>query len=169
MGWPMIVVLVVSTGATVGLRAAASLPHAGCSTAAMMTAAMSVRLGSMTDPPTSSGNRAGRARTTPALPSSLMSHLPGTPGNSALGTAARNYPRLSRLWKASDVPVGGGFYMLTILLIVLVIVVLGGGGGYYGYNRYGNSGLGGALGLVIVVLLLLWLLGVFHGGAVAPA
>jgi hypothetical protein len=31
----------------------------------------------------------------------------------------------------------------TILIIVLVILLLGGGGGYYGYNRYGGSGLGG--------------------------
>lgn len=33
--------------------------------------------------------------------------------------------------------------MGTILIIVLLIVLLGGGGGYYGYNRYGGSGLGG--------------------------
>jgi hypothetical protein len=32
-------------------------------------------------------------------------------------------------------------------------------GGYYGYNRYGGSGLGGALGLVLIVLLVIWLLG----------
>ena len=36
--------------------------------------------------------------------------------------------------------------MGTILIIVLVILLLGGGGGYYGYNRYGGSGLGGVLG-----------------------
>ena len=43
--------------------------------------------------------------------------------------------------------------MGTILIIVLLIVLLGGGGGYYGYNRYGGSGLGGALGLVLIVLI----------------
>ena len=58
--------------------------------------------------------------------------------------------------------------MGTILIIILVIVLLGGGGGYYGYNRYGNNGLGGAVGLVIVVLLVLWLVGAFHGQAVIP-
>jgi hypothetical protein len=32
----------------------------------------------------------------------------------------------------------------------------GGGGGYYGYNRYGSRGLG----LVIVIFIILWFLGV---------
>ncbi len=41
--------------------------------------------------------------------------------------------------------------MTTILIIVVVILLLGGGGGYYGYNRYGGTGLGGALGLVILI------------------
>jgi len=49
--------------------------------------------------------------------------------------------------------------MGTILIIVVLILLLGGGGGYYGYNRYGGSGLGGALGLVLIVLLVIWLLG----------
>jgi hypothetical protein len=35
--------------------------------------------------------------------------------------------------------------MGTILIIVLIILLLGGGGGYYGYNRYGAPGVGGAL------------------------
>jgi hypothetical protein len=52
--------------------------------------------------------------------------------------------------------------MGTLLIIVVVILLLGGGGGYYGYNRYGGSGLGGALGLVVIVLLALWLFGGFH-------
>lgn len=55
--------------------------------------------------------------------------------------------------------------MLTILVIVLLIVLLGGGGGYYGYRTYGGAGLGGALGLVLVVLLVVWLAG---GLAVHP-
>jgi hypothetical protein len=46
----------------------------------------------------------------------------------------------------------------TILLIVVLILLLGGGGGYYGYDRYGGLGLGGALGLVLIVLML-WLVG----------
>jgi hypothetical protein len=55
--------------------------------------------------------------------------------------------------------------MTTILIIVLLIVLLGGGGGYYGYRTYGGAGLGGALGLVLIVLLAVWLLG---GLAVHP-
>jgi hypothetical protein len=61
-----------------------------------------------------------------------------------------------------------GDRMSTILIIILVVLLLGGGGGYYGYNRYGNNGLGGAIGLVLVVLLILWLLGAFHGPVVTP-
>ncbi len=49
--------------------------------------------------------------------------------------------------------------MITILIIVLLILLLGGGGGYYGYRTYGGPGLGGALGLVLVVLLVVWLAG----------
>jgi hypothetical protein len=48
--------------------------------------------------------------------------------------------------------------MTTILIIVLIVLLLGGGGGYYVYNAYGGAGLGGALGLVLFVLLVLWLL-----------
>ncbi len=50
--------------------------------------------------------------------------------------------------------------MNTILIIIVLLLLLGGGGGYYGYNRYGTRGLGGALGLVIVIFIVLWLLGV---------
>jgi hypothetical protein len=56
--------------------------------------------------------------------------------------------------------------MSTILIVVVLILLLGGGGGYYGYSRYGASGLGGALGLVVVVLLAVWLLGGLH---ISPA
>ena len=54
--------------------------------------------------------------------------------------------------------------MATILIIILIILLLGGGGGYYGYNRYGHTGLGGVLGLLLIVLLVLWVAG-FFGGA----
>jgi hypothetical protein len=50
--------------------------------------------------------------------------------------------------------------MSTILIIVLLILLLGGGGGYYGYNRYGGAGLGGALGLVLIILLVFGFLAV---------
>ncbi len=49
--------------------------------------------------------------------------------------------------------------MSTILIVVLLVVLLGGGGGYYGYNRFGASGLGGVLGSVLIVLGVVWLLG----------
>jgi hypothetical protein len=49
------------------------------------------------------------------------------------------------------------------ILIILVLVFLLGGGGYYGFNRYGGAGLGGALGLVLVIVGVLWLLGVLGG------
>jgi hypothetical protein len=49
--------------------------------------------------------------------------------------------------------------MSTLLIIVLVVLLLGGGGGYYGYNRYGSRGFGGAIGLVLVILLVLWFFG----------
>ncbi len=42
--------------------------------------------------------------------------------------------------------------MGTILIIVVLILLLGGGGGYYGYSRYGGTGLGGVLGLVLICI-----------------
>ena len=59
--------------------------------------------------------------------------------------------------------------MLTILVIVLLIILLGGGGGYYAHGRYGGAGLGGVLGLVLVVLLVLWLVGVFSSALGPPS
>lgn len=53
--------------------------------------------------------------------------------------------------------------MTTLLLIILILILLGGGGGYYGYRSYGGSGLGGALGLVLVIFIILWLAGMIHG------
>ncbi|WP_082767393.1 DUF3309 family protein [Bosea sp. PAMC 26642] len=51
--------------------------------------------------------------------------------------------------------------MSTILIIVLLIVLFG--GGYYGHRSYGTAGLGGALGLVLTIVVVLWLLGVLGG------
>ena len=51
---------------------------------------------------------------------------------------------------------------MGIILSVVLLVLFLGGGGYYGYSRYGGSGLGGALGLVLVVLLVLWFFGGLH-------
>ncbi len=51
---------------------------------------------------------------------------------------------------------------MEIILLVIVLVLLFGGGGYYGYSRYGGSGLGGVLGLVLIALLVLWYFGGLH-------
>jgi hypothetical protein len=53
----------------------------------------------------------------------------------------------------------------VLLVIVLLVVLLGGGGGYYG-RRAGWRGPhfgGGAVGLVLVILLVLWLTGNLGG------
>lgn len=51
---------------------------------------------------------------------------------------------------------------MLILLIVLVLL-LGGGGGYYGHTRWGRSGGAGfGLGTILLVVLVLYLLGLFH-------
>ena len=49
--------------------------------------------------------------------------------------------------------------MGLILIFVLAVLIFGGGGGYYGYRRYGGAGLGGALGLVLVIVCVGWLFG----------
>ncbi len=51
--------------------------------------------------------------------------------------------------------------MNPLILIILLLLLFGGGGGYYGYNHYGASGLGGALGLVLIILAVLWFAGLF--------
>lgn len=50
-----------------------------------------------------------------------------------------------------------------ILIIIIVVLLLGGGGGYYAHGRYGRTGLGSVLGLVVLVLVLLWLFGGLAG------
>jgi hypothetical protein len=47
--------------------------------------------------------------------------------------------------------------MTTILVIVVVVILLG--GGYWGHAQWGNQGLGGVLGLVLIIVLILWLTG----------
>ena len=46
-----------------------------------------------------------------------------------------------------------------ILIVILIVLLFGGGGGFYGYNTYGGPGLGGALGLVLLIIIVLWLVG----------
>jgi len=50
-----------------------------------------------------------------------------------------------------------------ILLIILLVLLLAGGGGYYGHTRWGPAyGAGTGVGTILVVLLVLYLLGMFH-------
>ena len=44
--------------------------------------------------------------------------------------------------------------MSAILVVVLLVLLLGGGG--FGYSRFGGAGLGGALGLFLMVVVVLW-------------
>ena len=52
---------------------------------------------------------------------------------------------------------------MSTILIILVLIFLFGGGGYYAHDRYGGSGLGSILGLLLVVVVVLWLVGGLGG------
>ena len=52
---------------------------------------------------------------------------------------------------------------MSTILIILVLIFLFGGGGYYVHDRYGGSGLRSALGLLLVVVVVLWLVGGLGG------
>jgi hypothetical protein len=54
--------------------------------------------------------------------------------------------------------------MIMILLLIIILVLLfAGGGGYYGYGRWGSrGGMGIGLGTVLLILLIAYMLGVFH-------
>jgi hypothetical protein len=50
-----------------------------------------------------------------------------------------------------------------LLLIIILLLVFGGGGGYYGYGRWGSRGGAGiGLGTILLILLIAYMLGVFH-------
>jgi hypothetical protein len=50
-----------------------------------------------------------------------------------------------------------------LLLLIILLVLFAGGGGYYGYNRWGSGGGAGiSLGTVLMILLIAYMLGVFH-------
>ena len=51
------------------------------------------------------------------------------------------------------------------IIIIILLVLLLGGGGYYAHGRYGGSGLGGVLGLVLIIVVALWFLGMLGGMA----
>jgi hypothetical protein len=50
-----------------------------------------------------------------------------------------------------------------LILLIVLLLVLGAGGGYYGNSRWGYSGGAGVgLGTIVVVLLVAYMLGIFH-------
>jgi hypothetical protein len=50
-----------------------------------------------------------------------------------------------------------------LILLIIVLLLLFGGGGYYGYGRWGyRGGAGVGLGTVLVILLVAYMLGIFH-------
>jgi hypothetical protein len=50
-----------------------------------------------------------------------------------------------------------------LILLILLILIFGGGGGYYGHSRWGPSGGAGiGLGTILLILLVAYLLGIFH-------
>ena len=50
-----------------------------------------------------------------------------------------------------------------LLLIIVLLLIFGVGGGYYGYGRWGSRGGAGiGLGTILVILLVAYLLGIFH-------
>ena len=50
-----------------------------------------------------------------------------------------------------------------LLLLIILILLFGGGGGYYGHSRWGyGGGAGVSLGTILLIVLIFYLLGVFH-------
>jgi len=50
-----------------------------------------------------------------------------------------------------------------LILLIILILLFGGGFGYYGHSRWGPSGGAGVgLGTILVILLIAYLLGIFH-------
>ena len=48
---------------------------------------------------------------------------------------------------------------MSPLVLILILILLFGGGGFYAHSNWGGPGLGGALGLALVILLIFWLIG----------
>lgn len=50
-----------------------------------------------------------------------------------------------------------------LLLIIILVLLFGLGGGYYGHARWGpTGGAGTGLGTILVILLIAYMLGLFH-------
>jgi hypothetical protein len=53
--------------------------------------------------------------------------------------------------------------MNMLILIIILVLVLGSGGGYYGHSRWGyGGGAGIGLGTILLILLVAYMLGIFH-------
>jgi hypothetical protein len=50
----------------------------------------------------------------------------------------------------------------TILAIIVVVLLVGTGGGFYGFRQHGGPGLGGAIVLVLIIFVVIWLAGGFR-------
>jgi hypothetical protein len=50
-----------------------------------------------------------------------------------------------------------------LILLIVLLLLLGSGGGYYGNRRWGSrGGAGVGFGAVLMILLIAYMLGVFH-------
>jgi hypothetical protein len=50
-----------------------------------------------------------------------------------------------------------------LLVLIVLLLVFGVGGGYYGHSRWGSrGGTGIGLGTILLILLIAYMLGVFH-------
>jgi hypothetical protein len=51
----------------------------------------------------------------------------------------------------------------VLILIIVLLLIFGGGGGYYGHSRWGpGGGAGVSVGTILLILLVAYLLGIFH-------
>ena len=50
-----------------------------------------------------------------------------------------------------------------LILLIILLLLFGVGGGYYGHSRWGyGGGAGISVGTILVILLVAYLLGMFH-------
>jgi hypothetical protein len=50
-----------------------------------------------------------------------------------------------------------------LMLIIILLLIFGLGGGYYGHTRWGpRGGAGIGLGTILLILLIAFMLGLFH-------
>ena len=49
-----------------------------------------------------------------------------------------------------------------LLLIIILLLLFGGGGGFYGYSRWGARGGLGAVGTILLIVVVLYFVGVLH-------